>query len=71
MAWELVKESIWSLLAAERMKNFHRQKNMLEFISLGFDEEKYLNQFELVNLIEFSTPWTVLSSKYSSRSDLL
>ncbi|MDR3713346.1 MAG: hypothetical protein P4L51_11055 [Puia sp.] len=56
MVWELVKESIWSLLTAERMKNFHLQKNMLEFISLGFDEEKYLNQFELVNLNEFSNP---------------
>jgi hypothetical protein len=61
MAWELVKESIWSLLTAERMKNFHLQKNMLEFISLGFDEEKYLNQFELVNLIEFSNPTEVFN----------
>jgi hypothetical protein len=34
---------------------------MLEFISLGFDEEKYLNQFELVNLIEFSNPTEVFN----------
>jgi hypothetical protein len=61
MVWELVKESIWSLLTAERMKDFHLQKNMLEFISLGFDEENCLNQFELVNLNEYSTPTEVFN----------
>jgi hypothetical protein len=48
ISWELLKESIWSALTAARMMNFEFQADLFHFIVLGFDEEKYLNKFEIV-----------------------
>jgi hypothetical protein len=49
IAWELLKESIWSLFTAARMTNFTMQADFFRFILPGFDEENYLNKFEIVN----------------------
>jgi hypothetical protein len=49
IAWELLKESIWSLHTAARMTNFQFQADLFQFILPGFDEEHFLNKFEVVN----------------------
>lgn len=51
IAWELLKQSIWSALTEVRMTDFKLQKNLFQFFAFGFDEEKYLNKFEVVQLI--------------------
>lgn len=50
ISWESLNESIWSALTAARMTDFKFQTDLFRFIQLGFDEEKYLNKFEIVNL---------------------
>ena len=50
IAWELIKSSIWYMLQACRMRDFSFQPNLSEFISLEFDEEKFLRAFQLHNL---------------------
>jgi hypothetical protein len=47
IAWDLLKSSIFHLLREEKMRDFTFQKNLWEFISVEFDEEHYLKEFEL------------------------
>jgi hypothetical protein len=49
ISWELLKESIWALLLAARMTNYERQADLFRYISIEFDEEKFLKKFEIVN----------------------
>ena len=47
ISWELLKSSIYHMLAENRIRDFSLQPNLFEFISLEFDEEKYLKAFQL------------------------
>jgi hypothetical protein len=49
IAWELLKSSIWQMLAECHMRDYRLQPNLHEFISLEFDEEAYLKAFQLHN----------------------
>ena len=51
IAWELLKESIWSLYATARMTNFTMQADLFRFIEGKPDDKGYLNKFEVVQLI--------------------
>jgi hypothetical protein len=51
IAWELLKESIWSLFTAARMTKFSMQADLFRYLKPGFDDEGFLNQFENVQLI--------------------
>jgi hypothetical protein len=48
IAWELVRESIWRLLTAHVVATYDRQLDLFRFILLHFDEESFLNSFEVV-----------------------
>jgi hypothetical protein len=48
ISWELIRESIWHLLTRHSAAAFERQLDLFRFIIMHFDEEKYLNSFELV-----------------------
>jgi hypothetical protein len=45
--WELLRESIWQLLAAHSAATIGKQLDLFLFITLHFDEESFLNWFEL------------------------
>jgi hypothetical protein len=49
IAWELLKSSIWQMLAECRGRDYQLQPNLYEFISIEFDEEAYLKAFQLHN----------------------
>jgi len=46
ISWELVRESIWQLLAAHRAASFRRQLDLFLSITMQFDEESFLMSFE-------------------------
>lgn len=48
ISWELIRESIWQLLAAHRAPSFKRQLDLFRFVTLYFDEESFLSRFELI-----------------------
>jgi hypothetical protein len=48
IAWELIRESIWSLLTIYRAAAFTRQLDLFRFIVMQFDKENFLNAFEVV-----------------------
>jgi len=48
IVWEFLRESIWTLLETHRATSFERQLDLFRFVSLFFDEEQFLNAFELV-----------------------
>jgi hypothetical protein len=48
VSWELIQESIWYLLTIHRVTEFGRQLDLLRFIVMHFDEERFLKGFELV-----------------------
>jgi len=50
IAWELLKSSIWQMLAEEQTRQWGMQRNLYEFISMELDEERYLKMFQLHNL---------------------
>ena len=47
ISWELIRESIWRLLEKLRAATFDRQLDLFRFIAMKFDEENFLNAFEL------------------------
>jgi hypothetical protein len=48
ISWEVVRESIWRLLTSYSAAEMRRQLDLFRFILLRFDEERFLNAFELV-----------------------
>lgn len=49
ISWELIRESIWRALEKCRMRDFsERQGDLFRFIGMHFDEEKFLNAFEMI-----------------------
>jgi hypothetical protein len=48
ISWELIRESIWQVLAMHRAAEFRRQLDLFRYIVIQFDEENFLKVFELV-----------------------
>ena len=48
IAWEFLRESIWSLLASQRAAAVDWQEDLFRFVILYLDEENYLKCFEVV-----------------------
>jgi hypothetical protein len=50
ISWELLRSSIYHMLAECRMRDFKFQASLGEFISIELDEEKFLKAFQLHNV---------------------